>query len=342
MVIAAVVSLIVIAFIWPTVTSSAKHIPIAVSGPAVQVAAIEKGLDGASGDVLDPHTVDDRSAAVRDIKTRDVYGAIVLDSGTPEVLTASAASPAVSQTLHTLATTLQQQAQSAAAKQATAAGTAVPTVTVKVTDVVPLSKDDANGSGLAAAAFPLVMGGMLGGIILTFLIHGTGRRLIGLAVYGIVGGLAVPAILQGWFGILQGPYLVNAAAFALSLSAIAGTILGAAALVGRAGIAVGPVVFLLFANPLSSAATPVEFLPEPWGAVGQWFPPGAGARLIRDISYFPDANNTLQWLILAGWTALGIALTGLAAVLHRRRLNAHHGEHVARPDHEHALDPLTV
>ena len=49
--------------------------------------------------------------------------------------------------------------------------------------------------------------------------------------------------------------------------------------------------FILFAVPLASAATPVEFLLEPWGAVGQWFPPGAGATLLRELSYFPAADT---------------------------------------------------
>ena len=63
------------------------------------------------------------------------------------------------------------------------------------------------------------------------------------------------------------------------------------------------------ANPISAAAIPVEFLPEPWGAIGQWFPPGAAATLLRDLSYFPAADTTFPWLVLAGWAAGGILLS---------------------------------
>ena len=75
------------------------------------------------------------------------------------------------------------------------------------------------------------------------------------------------------------------------------------------GIAVGVVTFLLVANPISAAAIPVEFLPVPWGAIGQWFPPGAAATLLRDLSYFPAADATFPWLVLAAWAAGGILLS---------------------------------
>jgi len=64
-------------------------------------------------------------------------------------------------------------------------------------------------------------------------------------------------------------------------------------------------------NPISGAAMPKEFLPVPWGDVGQWFPPGAGATLIRDLSYFPSADLTFPWLVLAIWAAGGLALAVL-------------------------------
>ena len=114
--------------------------------------------------------------------------------------------------------------------------------------------------------------------------------------------------MQGWFGVLQGDYLVNALAFTLAFLSIGAPIVGFAALVGTPGVALGPVVFLLFANPISSAGAPVEFLPEPWGAIGQWFPPGAAATLIRELSYFPEADKLFPWLVLAGWAAAGVLL----------------------------------
>ena len=306
---AAVVAVIVLAFSWPGVTSDPKGLPLVVVGPDAQVAQLETALDERAEGLFAVTEVDDRDAAVAAIEERAAYGAIVLGEGAaaPEVLTASAASPVVAQQLTAFASALQAQVQAAVAAQVPP-GVTPPVVTVEVTDVVPLVDADPRGTGLVAAAFPLVLGGMIGGIAITIALVGAVRRLVALGVYVVVAGLGIAGILQGWFGVLQGEYLLNAGVFAAALLAIGAPIVGFAALVGRAGIAIGPVLFLLVANPISSAATPVEFLPAPWGAVGQWFPPGAGATLVRDASYFPAADTTLPWLVLAAWAAVGILL----------------------------------
>ena len=73
-------------------------------------------------------------------------------------------------------------------------------------------------------------------------------------------------------------------------------------------------LFLLGANPISSAAQPPEFLLAPWGAVGQWFPPGAAATLLRDLSYFPAVDATFPWLVLGAWAVGGLVLTALGSL----------------------------
>jgi hypothetical protein len=71
------------------------------------------------------------------------------------------------------------------------------------------------------------------------------------------------------------------------------------------------VLFLLIGNPIASAAAPLEFLPQPWGQVGQWLPPGAGATLLRDVAYFPAADIAFPVLVLAGWAVAGLLLAVL-------------------------------
>ena len=306
---AAVVAVIVLAFSWPAVTAEPNDLPIAVAGPADAVSAVEATVDERSPGTIAFTEVDDRDAAVEAIEAREAYGAIVLGSE-PEVLTATAASPAVAQLLAGVATQLEEgvNAQAAAAARAAGSPSAPPHIDVPVTDVVPLADTDPRGTGLTAALFPLVLGGMLGGIAISIAIVGAMRRVAAVLIYSAVGGLALAGIMQGWFGSLQGDYWLNSAAIALALAAIAATIAGLGALMGRAGVAIGAVVMLLFANPISAAAFPKEFLPMPWGEVGQWFPPGAAATLLRDLSYFPAADMTFPWLVLAGWAAGGIVL----------------------------------
>ncbi|WP_353807281.1 ABC transporter permease [Agromyces sp. SYSU T00194] len=305
----AAVAVIVLAFSWPSVTAEPRDLPVAIAGPAEAVAQIEAGLGDAQPDAIAFTEVADRDEAVEAIEAREVYGAIVLGQQ-PEVLTSSAASAAVAQLLGGAAAQLQQaaNAQAAAAAQAQGLDT-VPTIEVTVTDVVPLADTDPRGTGLASAMFPLVLGGMIGGIAITFAVIGALRRVLAVVVYSGGAGLALAGILGGWFGSLPGDYWPNAGAIALTLLAVSAFITGMSALLGRAGLGLGALTILLVANPISSAAVPKEFLPAPWGEVGQWFPPGAGATLLRDVNYFPSADTAFPLLVLTGWAVVGLVLS---------------------------------
>jgi hypothetical protein len=275
---AGIVTILVIAFLWPSFTASPRDIPIVVAGPSAQTTAVKSALTKASPGTFAFTTVADWSSAVSRIEQRKDYGAIVL-GGSPEVLTASAANPTIAQQLDALA----------------------PTLHATTTDIVPLASTDPRGSTIGASSFPMVLGGILGGALIAVAVVGVWRRVIALGIYSVVGSAAIAGVLQGWFGGLQGDYVVNAGAIALVLLGIGGTMLGLVALIGRPGIAIGPVIFLLGANPISAAALPVEFLSSPWGAVGQWFPPGAGATLLRELSYFPKADTTFPgWCLRVG------------------------------------------
>src|SRR3954470_8788432 len=216
---ALIVGLVVLAFVWPVATASAKDLPIAIAGPSAQVAAVEKAVNESASGAIDFHAVTDRDAAVARIKNRSVYGAIVLGQR-PEVLTASAGSPVITQLLSGAAAQLQK----GLAQQVAASGGDPSTVTVPVTDIVPLASTDKSGTGLLSASFPLVIGGLLGGVLVSLLVVGVVRRLLALLVYAVSTGLVTALILQTWFGILQGDFLVNAAALSLAMLATASII----------------------------------------------------------------------------------------------------------------------
>ncbi len=290
----AVLALIVLAFSWPSITAEPRDLPIGITGPAPAVAAAQQAVGQAQPGAIDFVEVADRAAAVEAIETREVYAAIVLGEQ-PELLTASAGSPVVTQMANALGAQLQRALQTP----------------VAVTDVVPLSVDDPRGTGFTAALFPLLLGGMIGGIGISVAVAGAMRRVLAVSLYAVAGGLVLAAVLQSWFGSLQGNWGLNAGAIALAIGAIAAPITGLVAVIGRAGIALGPVLFMLIANPISGASLPPQFLPGAWGAIGQWFPPGASATLLRDLSYFPSADATFPWLVLAGWALAGLALSVL-------------------------------
>lgn len=308
---ALVVGLVVLAFVWPIATATAKNLPIAISGPAASITAVEKAVDANASGAIDFTTVDDRDAAVTQIEDRKVYGAIILPSARgelPEVLTASAASTAATQLLTGVAGSLQTQVVTQAAA-AGAPAAAIAAVHVPVTDVVPLASTDKNGTGLIAASFPLVLGGLLGGILISLLVVGVLRRLLALVIYALAAGSVVGVILQPLFGILQGDFVTNALALSLSMLATSSIVVGFNALLGPRGIAVGSVITMLIGNPIAGASIPPQFLVGPWGAIGQYFVPGAASTLVRDLSYFPAADPTRDWLVLTGWAVLGLVLS---------------------------------
>lgn len=293
---AGVICLLLLAFAWPSVTSDPHDIPVGIVATDEQLAQVGGQVNDQTGGVIALERYADRDAAIAGIQAREVYGALVLadpSAGAPsEMLTATAANAVIAQMLQGIAGQVQAQ----------------------VTDVVPLSSDDPRGAGLAAAALPLVMGGMVGAILISTAVQGVGRRFVALVAYAVVAGLALAAILGGWFGALQGSYALNALAIMLAISAISATIIGLHSLLGYAGIALGAALMFLFANPISGAALPPEFLVGSWGAIGQWFPPGAGQTLIRTLSYFPYASTTFPWMVLVGWTLLGVVLLGVGGL----------------------------
>lgn len=300
------ISVLLTAFAWPSVRSSVHDVPIAVAGPAAAVEQVSAALGRRLPDGFEITEVAGTAAAERLIRDREVYGAIDVSSGTPQVIMASAAGTAVAQTLQSVATGL---------SQAQAPGTRTA---VAVRDLVALPADDPRGAGLAAGALPLVMGGLLAALLLTRLVRGTARRVTGALASAITGGLAAAAILQFWLGSLGGAYWANSAAVALTVAATSLSILGLESLFGVAGFGLGAVAMMLIGNPLSGAATAPEMLPGWSGVLGQLLPPGAGGQLLRSTAFFDGHGVTHSVIVLVTWLTLGVVLC-LAGSLRVRR-----------------------
>jgi hypothetical protein len=100
--------------------------------------------------------------------------------------------------------------------------------------------------------------------------------------------------------------------------AVAGAVSGLGAAFGRPGAALGVVLVFLVGNPISGLTTAPELLPQPWGAIGQYLPPGAGATLLRSVAFFDGAGAGRPLSVLASWAALGLALTAMGHYRARR------------------------
>jgi hypothetical protein len=301
----AVLTVLLIAFAWPATRSKARDVPIGVAGPAAAIAPLGAELKQNVPGAFELHVYDDRAAAVAAIQDREVYGAIVAGPSGPEMLTASAGSPAVAQILGQLASRI--TADQPGAKPAT------------VTDVVPLPSDDPRGAGLAAGALPLVLGGILAAVLLTRFVPSGVRRIAGAGAFAITGGLALTAVLQYWLGAVRGDYWANSGVIALSIAATSITILGLEWLLGAVGLGLGAATMMLLGNPLSGLTSAPEMLPTGWGALGQLLPPGAAGTMLRSVAFFDGAALTKPLLVLCSWLAAGLLLSAFAALRDRPR-----------------------
>lgn len=270
-----------------------RDLPVLVAGPASAADQFAGQLEQERPGAFEITRVDSEAAADQALRDREGYAAFVVGPAGVTLHTASAASPVVAQLL---------------AQVAAAPGPGQPPVPVQ--DVVPGSPDDPRGAGFSAGFLPLALTSMLAGIGLAFAVPGRGARLTGLVGYAVLAGLAGAAVLQGWLGVLAGDYLANAAAIGLFALATSGIVLGLGALLGGAGIGLGALLAFLVGNPLSAVAAAPELLPQPWGEVGQWLPPGAGATLLRSVAWF-DGTAAAQPM----WTLVGYAVVGIGLAL---------------------------
>ncbi len=341
-----VVALVILAFTWPTKTMETKNLPVSIAGPEVTVSQFEQSLKDKGIETFELKQASSREEAEQQIKQRETYGAIIFTEGAaPEVLTAPAANTAATQMLNDVAAQLNAQiqqkalaAKTEALTQAVQAGgeqgaqaaaqleqmkaqaEQASAMAVKTTVVVPLSEGDSSGSGIAISAFPLVIGGILGGSFSALRVNGTWRRFVTAILYAVIGGALTALILNVWFGLIPGDFATLWAAFGATYLATASFIVGVSALSSPlAGLGLGAVVTMFIGNPISGASMPSAFLPGAWGQIGQMMVPGASSTLLRSIAYFPEAATSGQWLVLGSWIAFGL-LTGVIgwAVKERR------------------------
>jgi hypothetical protein len=284
------VAVVLTLFAWPSSRLEPRDLPIGLAGPAPAAVALERQLTATEG-AFDVHRYAGEAEARAAIEDREVYGAFVAGAGAPTVLTSMAASPAVAQLL----------------THAAAEHRAV------VEDVVTTPQA---GTGLGSSVLPLVLAGIVTGVLAALAVPGGAART-GLTIAGsVLAGIASALVADTWLGIVEGSWLANAGAFALTFMAIAAAIAGLHSLFGRAGLGIGALVTIFIGNPFSAAATAPELLPEPVGGLGQLLPPGAGANLLRSTGYFDGAGAGEHIAVLAIWASAGVAAMLLARLAH--------------------------
>ncbi|WP_329213444.1 ABC transporter permease [Streptomyces sp. NBC_00683] len=283
------VTLALWAFSWPAARTAPRDLPLGVAGTAPAADQLQEQLERREG-AFEIHRYDDAAAARAAIEDRVVYGAVVATEKGPHLLTASAASPIVSQLL--------REAVTAAAP----AGAAVP-----VTDVVAAPGTDPRGGVLGASILPLALAGVASGAVVTLMKLRGARAAVTLTGAAVLVGVAATAVAHSWLGVITGNWWAEAGTIGLTVVAIGAAVAGLAALIGTPGIGLGALLMVLLGNPFSGVTSAPELLPEPVGMIGQWLPPGAGGSLLRSVAFFDGSAAGGAMATLAIWAVLGLA-----------------------------------
>lgn len=288
---------------YPPWHASPHDLPLGVAGSASAVQQIRAPL-ARQGNAFDVHTYPDANAARQAIENRDVYGAIVVTRGGPRLLVASAADARVARLLRTQALRL-------------GAGHAV-----LVTDVVPGAPKDPEGVGSLTTLLPLVLLSIALGAVLGVVEKRSGRLLWWCAGASVVAGASVAGVSSGQ-GIFTGSYWADAGAFALLVFALSSVSAGLARIaVLRPLEGLVALLMLFIGIPSAGATVPPELLAQPWRAVGPYLPPAATLDTLRGVTFFDGAAIGVPLAVLAGWSALGLALLGLPWIKRARSQTA--------------------
>lgn len=286
------------AFVWAAANLAPRDLPLGVAGQPAAVAPLTQQL-ATTGGAFDVHTYPSAEAARDAIEHREIYGALVAAPEGLLLLTASAASPAVAQALTQALTTQPGRGP------------------VEVNDVVATAPRDPHGAAFGSSVLPLVIVSVLAGVIVMALSRPGWRQVAALAGAAVVAATVAIAMVQGWLEVLDGNWAVNLAALVLTVFALASTVVGLTAALGRVGLAVAAPLLIFIGNPWSGATSAPELLPQPAGVIGQLLPPGAGSSLLRSTAFFDGAGATPHLLVLAAWSLIGLA--GIWWGAHRNR-----------------------
>ena len=319
----AILAIMMAAFALPAVHSGIHKVPIGmiekddVTYEKLSTMLQEKGFKVTR--------LDTEKEATTEIKQRKLYGAFSIDTTVNlELYKATAASATVAQLLTDVAKDMLTQQKSAAQAQLTqlmAKTTdsiklkgftqklvAISGKQVKVTDVKSFPKADEKGSGLAAGALPIALGGWIGTVAISQLIKGKKQKFIAVIGFSIIGGLGLIAMIQFGIGTFDGNYLLTSLGAMLGIMATSFFVLGILEVLALPGLGIAAIVLILLGNPLSGLVSAPELLPSGWGGFGQLLPPGATGTLLRNIAFFEGHAINQPLIVLLAYVGFGMVL----------------------------------
>ncbi|WP_245945727.1 ABC transporter permease [Corynebacterium senegalense] len=286
-----VIGLMLWAFLTPTFHSGPSNVPIAITGPAQAVDQITQ-----QAEQQEEHPefvrVDSSEEAQRQVHEREAVGAVVIDPQGSTVYTATGNGAPYVQMLTGMAEKMRAAGQ-----------------TVEVTDLAPTTQEDPQATGVNLLGLPLAFGGVVSAALSTFILRGhKWLKIAALSAIALLGAGVAVWMLHGIYGTLGGNVWKEWLGIAMGIAATSMLTAGMAALIGTAGVAIGAILTIFVANPLSGLATGPWLLPAGWSTLGQLMPIGATGFLIRSLAFFDGGGAARPWWVLSAWMIAGVAM----------------------------------
>ena len=282
-----------------------RDLPVGVVGTQQQVQQVRDAVAEAAPGRLAVRTVPDEAAARDAVLHRDLYGVLLLGGPQPRLLSAGANGQGVTQTLTgAFGPVAQQTGQQ-----------------LQLEDLAPLASGDTRGLAIFYAAFGVVLGGFLYGVV-AFQVAPrlTLRwRVTSIALFGAAGGVAVALLADTAYSSVPAPFWEVVAIVGLLGTSIAATATLVLRVVGAAGTFVTSVGLLIFGNATSTGNLPAEYLPSWMEPLAHVLPPGVAVRALRGASYFADDGVVPAVWVLAAWTVVPLLLIAVLDATGRRR-----------------------
>lgn len=294
-----VVALLLTVFAWPVVNTAPNKLPVGLVTTSTMQKRLPQLLERARPGAFDFKTYASEEEARKAILEREVYGALLVDPAKPDnfkVLTASAGSPAVAQLIGAIGGQV--------GTLLSASGFGAP----MTEDLVTATTDDPRQATLIGGVLPLVISGIISGLLLTTNLRRGGERLTGTVLIALTTGFAMTSIVQFGFKTVQGSYLTNSLVVSLAIAAIVSLVTGLVSSLGTRGLGVAGITLMLVSNPFSALSSAPEMLPGIWGSIGQLLPLGAFGHALRSVAFFDGHGASGPLWVLVFWVVLGSSL----------------------------------
>jgi hypothetical protein len=298
----AIGALLIVVYLAAFPAAEPHDLPVGVVGSTDRVAEVTATLDRDQPGLLQPEQLPSAAAAERAVASGDVYGALVLDGPSPQLLVAGAHGQSVTQDLT-------DALGPAAGGQ------------LAVVDVAPLAEGDPRGRAIDHTAFGVVLGGFLFGIT-SYQVAPKLRlrlRVVSAVLFAAVAGLVGAWLAVGAFDTVPAEFWSVAGLVALLALACGAASALALRLLGAVGTFLATAVLLTVGAATSTGSFPAEYLPGWLAPLADVLPPGVAVQALRGTAYLSGDSVTRGVVVLALWSVVPFLVVAVVDAVSRRR-----------------------